>query len=146
MRQNPSTCSRNALWGFLQTSTVYLLFYQYGQSDTHYGSLKLLKLPDLACYFTCILGSKFSSDFICASFHEAEHRFCFWDRFTLHSSTNRVESSISTTFSNRPLESKSLASFTTKQLMTTKNENIIYICGFESNTQKSEVNWKNELW
>ena len=80
-------------------------------------SLKLLKLPDLARYFTCILGFRIfhgtSPDFICASFDEAEHRFCFRDRFNLHTSKKHLESLISTTFNNLPLELRSLASFTT---------------------------------
>lgn len=80
-------------------------------------SLKLLKLPDLARYFTCILGFRIfhgtSPDFICASFDEAEHRFCFRDRFNLRTSKKHLESLISTTFNNLPFELKSLASFTT---------------------------------
>ena len=55
-------------------------------------SLKLLKLPDLAHYFTCILGFRIfhgtSPDFICVSFDEADQRFCFRDRFNLHTSKN----------------------------------------------------------
>ena len=101
----PLPASETRFEDFCRLPQLTCYFIKYGQSDTHYGSLKLLKLSDLARYFTCIWGSKFSSDFICASFDEAEHRFCFRDRFTLHSSTNHVESSISTTFSNHPLES-----------------------------------------
>ena len=86
-------------------------------TDTLSRSLKLLKLPDLARYFTCILGFRIfhgtSPDFICASFDEAEHRFCFRDRFNLRTSKKHLESLISTTFNNLPFELKSLASFTT---------------------------------
>ena len=59
-------------------------------------SLKLLKLPDLARYFTCILGFRIflgnSPEFIFASFDEAEHRFCFRDRFNQHTlkKTSRI--------------------------------------------------------
>ena len=56
------------------------------------GLLKLLKLADLARFFTCNLGLRIfhgtSPDLIRASFDEAEHIhvFCLRDRFNLHTS------------------------------------------------------------
>ena len=48
-------------------------------TDTLSRSLILLKLPDLARYFTCILGVRIfhgaSPDIICASVDEAKHKF-----------------------------------------------------------------------
>ena len=71
-------------------------------TDTLSRSLKLSKLPDLAHYFTCILGFRIfhgtSPDFICASFDEAEHRFCLRDRFNLHTSKKHLESLICNNF------------------------------------------------